>query len=269
MLRVAATHGVRPERVERFRVANSPAPLTARDDAARAVRERGIFHMADIENNPEARPEQVEYARLRWLPDAPHGADGARGQRPRADRGHARGAHAVLGSAGRAAPDLRRPGRHRHRERAPLHGARRRATEDLGEALERQTATADILRVISRSPTDVQPVFDAIAEQRHPAVRRPGAARCSSFDGDLVHVAATHGGSAGAGRAVPSGIPCAAHGRGRRRRAMRSRARASSRSRTWRTNPRGHAGSARGRAAGRLPHAPHGADAARGRRASA
>ncbi len=57
------------------------------------------------------------------------------------------------------------------------------------EALERQTAMSEILRVISRSPTDVQPVFDTIATA---ALGLCGAvsALVFTYDGELIRLAA-------------------------------------------------------------------------------
>jgi GAF domain-containing protein len=58
---------------------------------------------------------------------------------------------------------------------------------DLTSALDRETATSEVLRVISSSPTDTQPVFDAIVQS---AVTLCGAILGAIYrrEGDLVHV---------------------------------------------------------------------------------
>src|SRR5262249_13360334 len=62
---------------------------------------------------------------------------------------------------------------------------------ELSEALEQQTATNEILRIISQSPTDVQPVFDAIVRS---ASQLCGGeyAIVTRYDGQLLHLAAQY-----------------------------------------------------------------------------
>jgi len=65
-------------------------------------------------------------------------------------------------------------------------------TAELRETLDYQTATAEILGVISSSPTDVQPVTDTIAER---ATRLCDAnfGFVYTFDGELIHVVSHFG----------------------------------------------------------------------------
>ncbi|HEY3065549.1 MAG TPA: GAF domain-containing protein [Methylomirabilota bacterium] len=94
---------------------------------------------------------------------------------------------------------------------------------DLRVALEQQTATSDILRVISSSPTDLQPVFDIIAES---AVTLCGAdvSTVTRFDGEWVHLGAIHGSNPAGIDALRRTFPMAPSGAGGAARAVRDRA---------------------------------------------
>ena len=91
-------------------------------------------------------------------------------------------------------------------QQAAIAIANVRRAQATQEALEQQRATSQILRVISRSPTDVQPVFDAIAEN---ASRLCDAPFCHvfRFDGTLLHFVSSHGMSDAQVAAVRSGYP--------------------------------------------------------------
>jgi two-component system, NtrC family, sensor kinase len=76
-------------------------------------------------------------------------------------------------------------------ENVRLFEAEQRRTRELTESLEQQIATAEVLRVISTSPTDERPVYETIVRN---AVSLCGSlfANVFRFDGELLHFDASH-----------------------------------------------------------------------------
>src|SRR5271169_4073812 len=72
-------------------------------------------------------------------------------------------------------------------ENARLFEAEQQRTRELTEALEQQTATSEVLQVISSSPGDLEPVFEAMLAK---AVRICDArfGNIFSWDGDALHL---------------------------------------------------------------------------------
>jgi two-component system, NtrC family, sensor kinase len=88
-------------------------------------------------------------------------------------------------------PSLKETNAKLSRENNELRRKLQARDRDLTEALEQQTATSEVLRVISSSPTDVQPVFETIlADAVRLCESHNGA--IFKFDGEALHLAADY-----------------------------------------------------------------------------
>src|SRR5262249_39469225 len=162
-----AVYGPNPDGIEAVR---RSYPMRATDGAsgqARAIRDRAIVHIPDMLADPSYG---IRDAAL---------ASGFRAVLvvPMLREEHAIGGIAIGRDEAGAFPDKQVELLQTFADQAVIAIENVRLFKELEaknasltEALDQQTATGDILRVISSSPTDVQPVFDSIVRS---AVRLP------------------------------------------------------------------------------------------------
>src|SRR5262249_12244497 len=179
-IHLVALHQVSTEGAAAYRDAY-PAPPGRAGGTHRAILTRSIVHIPDVREDPEYELQALARANdFGCVLSVPMLRDG-----------QPVGAITVGREAGRSFSDEQIELLKTFASQALIAIENVRLFNETKEALEQQTATSEILRVISSSPTDVQPVFDAIAAN---AARLCDAVNglVIRFDGELLHLAAQY-----------------------------------------------------------------------------
>jgi len=160
----------------------TPRPLTPATPSGRAALEGRTIQVADIQADVGEYPEGSAFGRVlnfRTVLSV-----------PLFRRGDVIGAIAIRRTEVRPFTDRQTELLQTFADQAVIAIENARLFNETKETLEQQTATADILRVISRSPSDIQPVFDAIVQS---AVKLCEGmfGTVLRLDGDRLHLAPT------------------------------------------------------------------------------
>jgi signal transduction histidine kinase len=219
VLRLVAVHGA-SEDATHLISSYFPMPLASEALSARAARARAVVNVPDVLADP-AYPTKDSALAAGWR--AGIGVPMMRGSEL---IGAIFVGRAETGAFSEAKVDLLRTFADQAViaiENARLFDALERRHREVSEALEHQTATGEILRAISRSPDDVQPVFGIIAQ--HACVLCGAQVSVvSKIDGDHLDLAAVHGVTREARESIARYFPMPLDAQTLSSRAVRSRA---------------------------------------------
>jgi signal transduction histidine kinase/DNA-binding response OmpR family regulator/putative methionine-R-sulfoxide reductase with GAF domain len=187
-IHLVAHHGLSPEGAVAYE-RTFPLPLSRKTAIGRALQDRTFAQIPDIEADPEYGALNVARAvTFRSILAVPLLRDG-----------QPIGGIAVSRASVGAFPGKHIDLLHIFADQAVIAVENVRVfrelearTADLMQSLEKQTATAEVLKVISASPTDVQPVFDIIGKLAE-RLCAADLSLVSRFDGELIQLVACHG----------------------------------------------------------------------------
>ena len=180
MIHYCASHGFSDEFMETY-LAKFPMVPDASGMAYAAIKAGHVYHLPDAQSDTYFDNETAKVHGYQYMVSLPIKADG-----------RIWGVMVLAWPMGEAPTEADVSLLETFVSQAAIAIQNAQTFADKQQALSHQTATSDILRVISQSPTDTQPVLDRIAQT---AKTLCNARWCMLFryDGEMLHLDAQHG----------------------------------------------------------------------------